>query len=459
MIIYAFMMPHPPVAIPEIGRGEERKIQPTLDSYKKVTKKIAELKPETIVLSTPHTTMYRDYFLISPGKHAHGDFSRYRHPEVSFEIDYDEEFTKMLADECHEHGMAAGTDYERDPNLDQGAMVPLYYINQEYRNYRLVRVGLSGQPLPEHYKLGERIQHVTEKLGRRVVYVASGDLSHCQLASGPYGFHPEGPEYDARIMKTMGSANFGELFDYDPVFLEKAEECGHRSFVIMAGALDGYSVTPHVLTHEATLGVGYGFVGYEVGEKDERRHFLRDYEEKIRSTAGKSTDPYVKLARDSVTSWVSRRKKLPVPDGLPEAMLSTRAGAFVSIHEFGELRGCIGTIAPTQKCIAEEIIRNGISACSRDPRFDPIREDELPYLTISVDVLGKAEDIKSPDELDVKRYGVICSTPDGRRGLLLPDLDGVDTVEQQIQIACKKGGIGRREPGLRLQRFEVVRHV
>jgi AmmeMemoRadiSam system protein A len=459
MIVHAFMVPHPPVAVPEIGRGEERKIQPTLDSFREVAREIAALRPETIVLSTPHSTMYRDYFLISPGKHARGDFARYGRPDVAFSVDYDEEFTLALADTCRRHGMAAGTDFERDPSLDQGTMVPLYYINQEYRDYRLVRVGLSGQSLPEHYKLGERIQEVAELLGRRVVYVASGDLSHCQLESGPYGWHPEGPEYDRRIMSTMGRAAFGELLEYDPVFLEKAEECGHRSFVIMAGALDGMSVTPHVLTHEATLGVGYGFVSYDVGGRDECRHFLAQYEEKVRQSAGKSTDPYVRLAREAVVSWVIDRKRIRVPEKLPTAMLTERAGAFVSLHEFGELRGCIGTIAPTAKNIAEEIIGNGISACSRDPRFDPVREEELPYLEISVDVLGKPELIHSPDELDVRKYGVICMAPDGRRGLLLPDLDGVDTVEDQIRIACRKGGIGRNEKGIRLERFEVVRHV
>ena len=122
----------------------------------------------------------------------------------------------------------------------------------------------------------------------------------------------------------------------------------------------------------------------------------------------------------------------------------------------GNLRGCIGTIAATEDSIAEEIIGNAISACSRDPRFSPITEDELASLEISVDVLGETEPINSPAELDVKRYGVIVSC--GRkRGLLLPNLDGVDTVEDQISIARRKGGIREDEP-YRLERFEVVRH-
>ena len=168
------------------------------------------------------------------------------------------------------------------------------------------------------------------------------------------------------------------------------------------------------------------------------------------------SDPYVKLARQSLESYITRRKTIAVPDDLPSEMTSKRAGTFVSIHEHGKLRGCIGTILPTQKNLALEIIQNAISASTRDPRFDPIRPSELPWLEINVDVLGAPEPISSPAELDVKRYGVIVSYG-RRRGLLLPDLDGVDTVEQQIDIARQKGGIREDDP-YTLERFEVVRH-
>ncbi len=168
------------------------------------------------------------------------------------------------------------------------------------------------------------------------------------------------------------------------------------------------------------------------------------------------SDAYVKLARASVESWVRNHKKLAMPDGLPDEMFNRRAGAFVSIHGHGALRGCIGTIMATKNSVAEEILQNAISACSNDPRFAPITPDELKSLEISVDVLGDLEPIASPAELDVKRYGVVVSCG-MKRGLLLPNLDGVDTVEEQIRIARQKGGIGENEP-YKLERFEVVRH-
>ena len=131
---------------------------------------------------------------------------------------------------------------------------------------------------------------------------------------------------------------------------------------------------------------------------------------------------------------------------------------FVSLHREGRLRGCIGTIRPVRGCIAEEIAANAVSAATEDPRFPPVRPEELESLEISVDVLSAPEEIASRAELDVKRYGVIVSKG-SRSGLLLPDLDGVDTVDEQVSIALRKAGIPERERGVRLERFEVVRHV
>lgn len=167
-------------------------------------------------------------------------------------------------------------------------------------------------------------------------------------------------------------------------------------------------------------------------------------------------DAYVRLARKTIEEYIQNGKKISVPDGLPDEMYTDRAGVFVSIKENGNLRGCIGTIQAVQSSVAEEIVHNAISASTRDPRFSPIEPHELDKLTISVDVLGDAEIIASPDELDVKRYGVIV-TKGYRRGLLLPNLEGVDTVENQVAIAKSKAGIGEYEQ-VELERFEVVRH-
>ena len=457
-IIAAYMVPHPPMIIPQIGRGNEKQIQETIDAYRNVAREIASLKPETIIISSPHSVMYSDYFHISPGKNANGDFSNFHAREVRFHENYDEELVSRICSLSDAEDFPAGTLGERDRTLDHGTMIPLYFIRQFYSDFQLVRLGLSGLSLVDHYAFGRIIQKAVEDLDRRAVFVASGDLSHKLQSYGPYGYAKEGPQYDARVMDVCSRAAFGELLDFDESFCEKAAECGHRSFVIMAGALDGRAVEAMQLSHQDVTGVGYGICSFHPTGIDESRHFLEQNSSEPNNNASPaSSDPCVQLARASLESYILSRKIIDVPQDLPEDLTARRAGAFVSIHEHGQLRGCIGTISPARSNLAEEIIFNAISASTRDPRFPPIRKEELPFLEINVDVLGEPEDIESEDDLDVKRYGVIV-TNGLRRGLLLPDLDGVDTVQQQIAIAKQKAGIASYEK-VSLQRFEVVRHI
>ena len=458
-IIAGFMVPHPPMIVPDVGRGSEAQVADTTAAYERVADEIAALEPETIIITSPHSIMYGDYFHISPGNGASGSFAGFRAPGVRFNEEYDTELVNEICRLTDEEDFPAGTLGERDKALDHGTMVPLWFIRNKYKGGKIVRIGLSGLPLIDHYRLGMMIREAAENLDRRVVFVASGDLSHKLQDYGPYGFAPEGPEYDERIMDVMGRAAFGELLDFDSSFCDKAAECGHRSFVIMGGAFDGTAVKAEKLVHQDVTGVGYGICTFYPEGADESRHFLdrkmTALEEEIEEKRNRS-DEYVRLAREAVEAYVLRREKISVPDGLPPEMLERRAGTFVSIHEYGSLRGCIGTIGPTKSSIAEEIIANAISASTRDPRFPAIVAAELPWLEISVDVLGEAEDIDSEDDLDVKRYGVIV-TSGRKRGLLLPDLDGVDTPQQQIDIARQKAGIHKFEK-YSLQRFEVIRH-
>ena len=458
-IIAAFMVPHPPMIVPDVGRGSEKQVQKTIAAYEKVAEEIAALKPETIVISSPHSVMYADYFHVSPGQKATGSFADFGAPQVKFEVVYDADFVELLERKAQESRFPAGTLGEKNPSLDHGTMVPLWFILKKYKDFKLVRTGLSGLDLLKHYEYGTMIKAVAEELGRRVVYVASGDLSHKLQDYGPYGFAKEGPLYDARIMDVCAAARFGELFDFDESFCEKTAECGHKSFVIMAGALDGTAVEAKQYSHEDVTGVGYGICSFVPKGRDESRRFLKArlkfVEDEIASKKEKS-DAYVRLARASAEHFVQNGSVMPLPDWLPAELLNAHAGAFVSIHKFGALRGCIGTTGPTQKNLALEIIHNAVSAVSKDPRFEPVEEDELKYLDISVDVLGEPEKIKSESELDVKKYGVIVQSG-YKRGLLLPDLDGVDTVDQQVSIARRKGGIAPGEK-VELFRFEVVRH-
>ena len=237
-----YMVPHPPMIVPAVGRGSEEQIEATIQAYEKAALDIAELKPETIIISSPHSIMYHDYFHISPGKGASGSFRNFRAPEVKFDETYDTELVREICAIAEAESFPAGTLGERDKSLDHGTMVPLYFIRKYYTEGKIIRIGLSGQPLEDHYRLGQIVRDAAEYLGRRVVWVASGDLSHKLQEYGPYGFAPEGPEYDRKLMEACSAGDFGALLEFSESFCDKAAECGHRSFVVMAGALDGRSV-------------------------------------------------------------------------------------------------------------------------------------------------------------------------------------------------------------------------
>ena len=429
----AYMVPHPPLIIPEIGKGREREIQKTVDGYREVANRIGQLRPETIVLISPHQTMYRDYFHISPGDRAYGDFGQFGAGWVRMEVTYDTAFVGHICRLADAYDLSAGMEGERSRELDHGTMVPLWFVNQEWKKYKLVRIGLSGLPLQQHFALGRIVRETADALERKTVIIASGDLSHRLRKEGPYGYAREGPEYDSRVMDVMERGVWGELLTFSDKLCDRAGECGHRSYVIMAGALEHMTVKAERLSYEGPFGVGYGICAYEVIK-----------------------DAYTELARQTIEEYVRNGEVKEVPKGLPEEMYRTRAGAFVSVKKKGMLRGCIGTIQAVCSSVAEEIIQNAISAVTNDPRFDPVEPYELKDLSISVDVLGARERISSPKELDAKKYGVIV-TKGYRRGLLLPNLEGVDTVEEQIRIAKQKAGIGTEE-GVVLERFEVVRH-
>ena len=168
-------------------------------------------------------------------------------------------------------------------------------------------------------------------------------------------------------------------------------------------------------------------------------------------------DPYIKLAKQTIKEYITKGVIIEPPKNLPKEMFTRKAGVFVSLHKKEELRGCIGTFLLTKENTAQEIISNAISSATRDPRFAPIRPDELKDLEISVDILSEPEKIDSMEQLDPKKYGVIVKTIDGRSGLLLPNIEGINHPHEQVAIACAKAGILPHEK-IQLYRFTVERH-
>ena len=456
-IVSSYMVPHPPLIVSEVGEGKESEVLETIHSYEKIAQDIAIIKPDTIIISSPHAPLYSDYFYLSSGIKVEGSFDKFSAPEVSFSELNDVSLVEKIEELAKIENFPAGR--VKEVSLDHGVMVPLYFIRKYCSDFKVVVVGLSFLPLIYNYKMGMIISKAVDALDRRAVFVASGDLSHKLKDYGPYGFVKEGPMYDEKIMNIMKHANFDKLINFDSVLMGKASECGHRSFLIMAGALDGKKVLPKMFSHQDVTGVGYGICSYHVSGNDKNRFFYESYLDSLNKKIKKEekdSSIYVQLARNTIIEYIKNHSILEVPDNLPEDMLNKQSGVFVSIHKFGSLRGCIGTFLPTTDNVACEIIRNAISAATNDYRFPPIVVDELEWLEINVDVLSEPKPVYNMDILDPKKYGVIVRNEE-KSGLLLPDLDGVDTVEEQLRIAKRKAGILDSDE-YEIEYFEVTRY-
>ena len=469
-IVFACAVPHPPLIVPAVGRGQEREIQATIDAYRRVAGEVVAAQPDVIVVTSPHAPYFRDAFHVTTDEALPGSMRQFRAPRCTVDARCDVAFARGIADGLGEAKIPAVTSEYYPDDMDHGTFVPLYFVKEATAEAGegaavagdlpcpIVRIGLSVLPKEKHRELGRIIARVAVAQGKRVAFIASGDLSHKLKSDGPYGFVPEGPVFDEEICKLFAAGDLDGLFAMDEKLCDAAAECGLRSFMIMAGALEGLDVQAELLSHEGTFGVGYGVAAFRIKGAEPPAKEAAQEAAVAGAPAGDDMDPCIRLARLSVETVVRTGKPATLPPDVPAELLTTRAGAFVSLHEHGELRGCIGTISATCDNIAREILQNGVSACLRDPRFDPVRPDELDYLEYSVDILSPAEPIDSADELDVKRYGVIV-TKGWRRGLLLPNLEGVDTVADQLAIAKRKAGISSRDDDVRLERFEVVRHT
>lgn len=460
-VVAAFILPHPPLAVDSVGRGKENEIPQTINSYHQAAKAIDSLNPETLIVISPHAPAYADYIHISPGGGANGDFGEFGAKEAAVSVKYDAELVSEIEYTARNAGVHAGTLGGSKSGLDHGTMVPLWFINKYCKDYKTVRVSLSGLPPEEHYRLGKCIAEAVNKTGRRVVVIASGDLSHKTNAPGAKGV--ECREFDKKITDIMKTADFTEFLMLSESERSSAAECGVGSFVILAGILNKAELRTEFLSYEAPFGVGYGACAYYVKGVDEEKDYLASYnkrqEEKI-ALERKNEDAYVKLARMCVETYVNTGKNFTDFSEFSAEIADKKAGVFVSVKKRGALRGCIGTIFPVCGNIGAEIAQNAVSACAHDLRFDPVSPEELPMLSYSVDVLSEPEKTHKTlllEMLDPQRYGVIVKM-DGRRGVLLPALEGVDTIEEQLSIALKKAGI-RASEDFDVERFTVERHV
>ncbi|MFU0824165.1 AmmeMemoRadiSam system protein A [Clostridium sp.] len=461
-IVGHYIMPHPPIIIKEVGKGEENKAINTVNACNKIGEEISKFRPDTIIVITPHGPLFRDALSISILPKVSGDLGNFNAPEIKFNIDVDLKLSRKIRDKAYREGIItvpidekASMQYGISLELDHGSMVPLYFINNYYVNYQIVHITYGLLSKEELYRFGMIIKESVEESNTTAVVIASGDLSHRLNNESPYGAGEHGETFDKKSMELLQNGDILGLFSLDRKIIKDAGECGLRSFYILSGTMDGCDVKGELLSYEGPFGIGYGVMKFYTRECEERKFLnkISDMKKKEMKRIRECEDIYAKLARSSLEHYVKTGEYIDVPV-LYEKMLTERNGVFVSIKKDGELRGCIGTIFPTTDCIAKEIIKNAVEAGQRDPRFSPVEEEELPYLEYSVDILmPPTKAVK--EELDPKKYGVIVRKG-SKTGILLPDLDGVDTVEEQISIALDKANIDKNED-YEIEKFEVIR--
>lgn len=460
-ILETYLLPHPPILLPEIGKGEEIKCSATTDGFNKIAERIQNLAPDTIIIITPHGPVFSDAINISVENKLFGSFENFMHGEINFEFENNKALADSIIKQANKNNIPTiqmnkkiAKEYGIMFELDHGVLVPLYFISKIFKDFKLVHITIGMLSYSELYRAGIAIKNAVNASGDNVVIIASGDLSHRLTKTAPAGFNEKGKQYDMAIVNNIKSANIKGILTLEQSLIDNAGECAHRPLMMVLGSIDEFDVSSDVLSYEGPFGVGYCTAYFSPDGKNSEKTFLEMLN--AINNIRKNEDSYVKLARYALESFVKTGKIITPPEDIPEEMKTNQAGVFVSIKKDGQLRGCIGTISPVRNNIANEIIHNAISAGTDDPRFSPITVDELDHLIYSVDVLKEPEPIEKIEQLDVIKYGVIVSSG-YRKGLLLPNLDGVDTPEEQVSIALQKAGISPDEK-YKMQRFEVIRH-
>lgn len=462
----AFILPHPPVLVAEVGMGQQYKAKETLKAIEKVAKEIAEIKPKTIIVISPHGPLFSDAITIRDDELLFGDLSAFEARQVHITKKNDFDLKEDIIVEAMECGIPIARinddladRFNIDKNLDHSVLVPLHFIDKEYSDYELVSINYGFLSASELYKFGICIRNVIEHKNKDIVVIASGDLSHKLMDTANYSFSENGVKFDKLYQKAILDKDIVSAINFDSSVCEDAGECGKKSIDILLGVLESHDFSVHRYSYEYPFGVGYSVISFKDIKRDNSRklieQIMEDKEYKLKAIQANEGE-YVKLARKAIEKYILKEKKINLPKASSEELFSEKAGVFVSLKTDSGLRGCMGTTSPICKNLGEEIIENAIKSASMDSRFETVDKSELHSLIISVDVLSRPEYIEDIAELDPKIYGLIVES-DYKRGLLLPNLDGINSVEEQIKIALNKGGINPHDVH-KMYRFTVERH-
>jgi AmmeMemoRadiSam system protein A len=426
-IVAGALIAHPPILLPEVGDNASTQVAASVAAIRRLDAVLAALPADLVVMCSPHSPAGSVAIPVRAGTHAAGDLSRFGAAQVRIAVELDVAMTQRLFEAAIEAGFPMV--WAEDEPLDHGVVVPLHFLQQTSANKPFVLLGLAGWGLDDFVRFGRWMhRHLQD---RSAIFLASGDLSHRLIPGAPAGYRPDGAVFDRLVIDALRANHWDQIERLDPVFIDEAGECGLRPLAMLLGAARAAGIASTVLHYEGPFGVGYPVVQF------------------ASPVAGQSA---AVLAREAIRHYLATGQFLEPPEPIAPDLAAV-SGVFVTLSRQGDLRGCVGTIRPTQPTAAHELVQSAIGAATRDPRFDPVSIAEIPDLEVHVQLLDAPEPIQSPDDLDPLRYGLIVRSGD-RQGLLLPGLDGLRTPDEQIAAACQKAGISPYAP-LELFRFRT----
>ena len=433
-IVAGALVAHPPILLAEVGGAQSQRVRATADALRELDGILSSIEADLAVVISPHSPSSMTSLPVRRGANAGGNLARFRAPNVQVMAQVDVALaTALIAD-----GQRAGFSltWAEETELDHGVVVPLHSLPRTMTNKRCIFLGVSGWPLQRFIEFGVWLHG---RLGDRyAILIASGDLSHRLTPDAPYGYRPEGPVFDRLVIDALRDREWKRIEGIDPDLIEEAGECGLRPLAIMLGAARAAGLDSQVLSYEGPFGVGYPVVAFTATP--------------IAAVAPKLGLDVQALGRQAIETYLRTRRLIEPPQPIP-LELQAPSAVFVTLHKDGELRGCVGSVHPTEATAAHELIRYAVASAVRDPRFDPVRLDEVGALTIKVQLLDPPEPIPDISGLNPRTYGIIVRRGD-RQALLLPGIEGIDTPEQQLRAACEKAGINRNA-SVELERFRT----
>lgn len=259
-LVGCYVTPHPPIIVPAVGRGRLHEVQSTVEAMRRLGEEAQLLDPDTIVVMSPHAPVDPDRMGVSVAARNRGSLANFGAPEVAVDLAGDLRLAESIVRGAVERGLPVRPLGSRDEvfELDHGTLVPLSFILQHLeRPPRLVVLTFSFLDNRAHLEFGRAIAAAVEASADRILYVASGDLSHRLTPDAPAGYNPRGREFDEQVVKAFHACDATALLSIPESLLLNAGECGYRSLVVLFGILSGRHCLTRVLSYEGPFGVGY----------------------------------------------------------------------------------------------------------------------------------------------------------------------------------------------------------